>query len=49
MSSKFIDMSDEKYFGLFGDAGSATAIEFTKDKKFETPLCLAQMVKVLKI
>ena len=37
MSSKFIDMSDEKYFGLFGDAGSATAIEFTKDKKFETP------------
>lgn len=37
MSSKFIDMKDEKYFGLFGDAGSATAIEFTKDKKFDTP------------
>ena len=31
MSSKFIDMKDEKYFGLFGDAGSATAIEFTKE------------------
>ncbi len=37
MSSKFIDMKDEKYFGLFGDAGSATAVEFTKDKKFDTP------------
>jgi 3-oxoacyl-[acyl-carrier-protein] synthase-3 len=37
MSSKFINMKDEKYFGLFVDAGSATAIEFTKDKKFDTP------------
>ncbi len=37
MSSKFINMNDEKYFGLFGDAGSATAIEFIKNKKFDSP------------
>ena len=29
MSSKFINMSDQKYFGLFGDAGSATAIDYS--------------------
>ncbi len=30
MSSKFINMLDQKYFGLFGDAGSATAIEYSQ-------------------
>ena len=32
MSSKFINMLDQKYFGLFGDAGSATAIDYSSKK-----------------
>ena len=30
MSSKFINMLDQKYFGLFGDAGTATAIDYSQ-------------------
>ena len=33
MSTKFVDFNDKKMLGLFGDAGSAVAIEYKKKRK----------------